>query len=149
MSEVFMCSSLGALVSSTNITEILLKVALNTINQAKPTYYIIFFISDNSDEFLPFLTKENGEFYSPEDFELFLKKTEETAEWGGQLEVKAMSSAMHRPIEIIQGEGPSIKIGEEFGADLLTVCYHRHAFGLGEHYNSVEPYIAEDDEFSG
>jgi hypothetical protein len=42
-----------------------------------------------------------------------------------------MSSAMHRPIEIIQGEGPSIKIGEEFGADLLTVCYHRHAFGLG------------------
>ena len=106
------------------------------------------FISDNPDEFLPFLTKENGDFYSPEDFELFLKKTEETAEWGGQLEVKAMSSAIHRPIEIIQGEGPSIKIGEEFGADLLTVCYHRHAFGLGEHYNSVEPYIAEDDECS-
>lgn len=106
------------------------------------------FMRDNPDEFLPFLSKDNGDPFSRDDFETFLKKTAETAEWGGQLEVRAMSSAMKRPIEIVQGEGPSIKIGEEFGGEPLTVCYHRHAFGLGEHYNSVEPYCSEDDEFS-
>ncbi|XP_063439925.1 deubiquitinase OTUD6B-like [Mytilus trossulus] len=106
------------------------------------------YMRENPDEFLPFLTKDNGDSYNEEDFETFLQKTAETAEWGGQLEVKAMSSALHHPIEIIQGEGPQIKIGEEYGADSLTVCYHRHAFGLGEHYNSVETYVPEEEAFS-
>lgn len=106
------------------------------------------YMRENPDEFLPFLTKENGDSYNEDDFETFLQKTAETAEWGGQLEVKAMSSALHHPIEIIQGEGPLIKIGEEFGAESLTVCYHRHAFGLGEHYNSVETYVPEEEAFS-
>ncbi|XP_052059861.1 deubiquitinase OTUD6B-like [Mytilus californianus] len=106
------------------------------------------YMRENPDEFLPFLTKENGDSYNEDDFETFLQKTAETAEWGGQLEVKAMSSALHHPIEIIQGEGPQIKIGEEFGAESLTVCYHRHAFGLGEHYNSVETYVPEEEAFS-
>ncbi|CAC5357542.1 OTUD6 [Mytilus coruscus] len=106
------------------------------------------YMRENPDEFLPFLTKENGDSYNEDDFETFLQKTAETAEWGGQLEVKAMSSVLHHPIEIIQGEGPLIKIGEEFGAESLTVCYHRHAFGLGEHYNSVETYVPEEEAFS-
>ena len=31
-------------------------------------------------------------------------------------------------------------MGEAFAGDgpSLTVCYQRHAFGLGEHYNSTE-----------
>jgi hypothetical protein len=28
----------------------------------------------------------------------------------------------------------------------MQVCYLRHAFGLGEHYNSVEPVVDEDEE---
>ncbi|CAG2203826.1 OTUD6 [Mytilus edulis] len=106
------------------------------------------YMRDNPDEFLPFLTKENGDSYNDEDFETFLLKTAETAEWGGQLEVKAMSSTLHHPIEIIQGEGPQIKIGEEYDSESLTVCYHRHAFGLGEHYNSVETYVPDEEAFS-
>ncbi|XP_076109931.1 deubiquitinase OTUD6B-like [Mytilus galloprovincialis] len=106
------------------------------------------YMRENPDEFLPFLTKENGDPYNDEDFETFLLKTAETSEWGGQLEVKAMSNVLHYPIEIVQGEGPQIKIGEEYDSESLTVCYHRHAFGLGEHYNSVETYVPDEEAFS-
>lgn len=106
------------------------------------------YMREHPDDFLPFLTKDNGDPYDEEEFETFLRKTAETTEWGGQLEVKAMSSALRQPIEIIQGEGPPIRIGEEFNADSLTVCYHRHAFGLGEHYNTVEPYNPDNDALS-
>lgn len=29
--------------------------------------------------------------------------------------------------------------------EVLQVCYLRHAFGLGEHYNSIEPKGKEDE----
>ena len=29
----------------------------------------------------------------------------------------------------------------------LKVCYLRHAYGLGEHYNSVKPVESSDEEF--
>ena len=34
---------------------------------------------------------------------------------------------------------PKVTMGEEFAAEgePLLVCYQRHAFGLGEHYNSI------------
>ena len=28
----------------------------------------------------------------------------------------------------------------------MQLCYLRHAFGLGEHYNSVMPAVPEDEE---
>lgn len=34
--------------------------------------------------------------------------------------------------------------GEAVGGDALRVCYLRHAYGLGEHYNSV--IIAQQEE---
>lgn len=45
-------------------------------------------------------------------------------------------------------------MGEEFGSGSgspcsgppLVVCYLRHAYGLGEHYNSVTAYLPESDE---
>jgi OTU domain-containing protein 6 len=34
---------------------------------------------------------------------------------------------------------PVVNMGEEHDiSGALRVAYHRHAFGLGEHYNSVE-----------
>jgi hypothetical protein len=45
---------------------------------------------------------------------------------------------------------PAVEMGEEDeeeGSPPLQVCYLRHAFGLGEHYNSVEP--ADDEGGSG
>ena len=62
-----------------------------------------------------------------------------TPEWGGQVELLALSSVLKRPIEVIQAEGTPMVVGEQFTASRLLLTYHRHAYGLGEHYNSVQP----------
>ena len=45
--------------------------------------------------------------------------------------------------------GATVTLGDEFAGNLaapLTLCYMRHAFGLGEHYNSTEPAGEEAGE---
>lgn len=35
---------------------------------------------------------------------------------------------------------PVVRLGEQYSASCsITLCYLRHSFGLGEHYNSVQP----------
>lgn len=58
--------------------------------------------------------------------------------------MEAMARCLQRPIEVIQANGLQFvagasHLGTEAGEDTphLIVSYHRHAFGSGEHYNSV------------
>ncbi|OWF43630.1 OTU domain-containing protein 6B-like [Mizuhopecten yessoensis] len=110
------------------------------------------YMKENRDDFLPFLTKDNGDMFTEEDFEKYCQDTAHTTAWGGQLEVRALSHTLKQPIKVVQSEGAPVIVGEEFENDdqpTIIVCYLRHAFGLGEHYNSVEDYKRdEDDEFS-
>ena len=62
-----------------------------------------------------------------------------TPEWGGQVELLALSSVLQRPIEVLQAEGAPMVVGEHLNTTRLLLTYHRHAYGLGEHYNSVRP----------
>ncbi|XP_035476698.1 deubiquitinase OTUD6B [Scophthalmus maximus] len=101
------------------------------------------------DDFLPFLTNANtGDMYTTDEFEKYCSDVEHTAAWGGQLELRALTQVLHLPIEVIQAESPAIKIGEEYDSEPITLVYMRHAYGLGEHYNTVErlkePANAED-----
>lgn len=94
---------------------------------------------NHSDDFLPFLTNPTtGDMYTTDEFEKYCSDVEHTAAWGGQLELKALTQVLHLPIEVIQADSPTIKIGEEYDGDHITLVYMRHAYGLGEHYNSVE-----------
>ncbi|KAL5022043.1 hypothetical protein ScPMuIL_001198 [Solemya velum] len=105
----------------------------------------------HQDDFLPFLTKDNGDIYTSEDFEKYCVELEKRPVWGGQLEVKALSHVLHKSVEIVQAEGSSLIIGEEgkHCDSPLCIVYHRHAYGLGEHYNSVQPKSEETvDEFT-
>ncbi|XP_013861241.1 deubiquitinase OTUD6B [Austrofundulus limnaeus] len=95
---------------------------------------------NNPDDFLPFLTNPNtGDLFTPDEFEKYCSDVEHTAAWGGQLELRALTQVLHLPVEVIQADSPAIKIGEEYGGETITLVYMRHAYGLGEHYNSVEP----------
>jgi OTU domain-containing protein 6 len=73
-------------------------------------------------------------------WEQYVHDVEHTATWGGQLELTALAKVLRRRIEVFSATMPVVVLGEEFGSDraALRVCYHHHAFGLGEHYNSVE-----------
>ncbi|UKZ90996.1 uncharacterized protein TrAFT101_005993 [Trichoderma asperellum] len=107
-------------------------------DKAEPAYKTIRktatgYMVEHADDFAPFLE---------EDFEGYVKKMRDTAEWGGQLELMAVARRYGVEIKVIQDgrtENISGKEGEEEGdeAKTLWLAYYRHGYGLGEHYNSL------------
>lgn len=109
------------------------------------------YMREHVDDFLPFVLaeaagEEGEEASSMERFEQYCSQLESTAAWGGHLELQALAKVLHRPITVISADLPDVDIGQEFATDLgvplqppIRLSYHRHAFGLGEHYNSVVP----------
>lgn len=110
------------------------------------------YMREHASEFLPFFLSENTvegdtEESAVEKFENYCKEVESTAVWGGQLELGALSHCLKRRIKIFSGSFPDVEMGKEYqsdgGSDLsnssIMLSYHRHAYGLGEHYNSVVP----------
>ncbi|XP_059540255.1 deubiquitinase OTUD6B-like [Myotis daubentonii] len=96
------------------------------------------YMQSHMEDFLPFLTNPNtGDMYTPEEFGKYCDNIINTAAWGGQLELRALSHILQTPIEIIQADSPPIVVGEEYPNKPLILVYMRHAYGLGEHYNSV------------
>jgi OTU domain-containing protein 6 len=93
---------------------------------------------------------ETARFISkhPADFEAFLEepidqythKIKNTAEWGGQLELQAISRAYGVDINVLQADGRIEKIesGVEKKTGPIWLTYYRHSFGLGEHYNALQ-----------
>ncbi|KFO57243.1 OTU domain-containing protein 6B, partial [Corvus brachyrhynchos] len=97
------------------------------------------YMQSHFDDFLPFLTNPNtGDMYSREEFEKYCDDIANTAAWGGQLELRALSHILQTPIEVVQMDSPPIIVGEEYSGKPITLVYMRHAYGLGEHYNSVK-----------
>ncbi|KAK7899112.1 hypothetical protein WMY93_019965 [Mugilogobius chulae] len=93
----------------------------------------------NMDDFLPFLTNPNtGDLFTTDEFEKYCSDVEHTSAWGGQLELRALTHILQLPIEVVQADSTTITIGEEYNDKPITLVYMRHAYGLGEHYNSVE-----------
>ncbi|KAL1132993.1 hypothetical protein V6Z11_A12G010200 [Gossypium hirsutum] len=90
------------------------------------------------------------------------KEVESTAAWGGQLELGALTHSLRK--HIFMGPGlnwvithimiysrsfPDVEMGKEYKSDggssssagTIRLSYHKHAFGRGEHYNSVFPHL--------
>ncbi|KYO48297.1 deubiquitinase OTUD6B [Alligator mississippiensis] len=97
------------------------------------------YMQNHVDDFLPFLTNPNtGDVYSREEFAKYCDDIANTAAWGGQLELRALSHILQTPIEVVQVDSPPIIVGEEYSGKPIILVYMRHAYGLGEHYNSVK-----------
>ncbi|OIV95400.1 hypothetical protein TanjilG_06269 [Lupinus angustifolius] len=110
------------------------------------------YMRKHSSDFLPFFLSENlieaDSDESPvQKFENYCKEVESTAVWGGQLELGALTHCLKKHIKIFSGSFPDVEMGKEYkcedgnGSSNLSIMlsYHKHAFGLGEHYNSVVP----------
>jgi len=96
-------------------------------------------LMENKADYSPFLSNPStGEMLSDEEFKAYCNKMASTPAWGGQVELQALATVLQRPIEVIQAEGPPMVVGEQFKQAALVLTYHRHAYGLGEHYNSVQ-----------
>lgn len=101
---------------------------------------------EHREEFMPFVLAElettESESRTPEDiFATHCMEVESTASWGGQVELHALSRSLHTPIEVYSAMLPLMVLGTEFEdtGPPLRVAYLQHAFGLGQHYNSVVP----------
>lgn len=112
------------------------------------------YMRNHAPDFLPFFLSEIGDGdtdISPGDrFEKYCIEVECTAAWGGQLELGALTHCLKKHIRVFSGSFPDVEMGKEYKARdgsgssgaSITLSYHRHAFGLGEHYNSVVPISA-------
>ncbi|KAJ3163531.1 OTU domain-containing protein 6B [Geranomyces michiganensis] len=99
------------------------------------------FLRSHPDDFIPFLVNNNGDMFTNEEFALYCEQVESSAAWGGQTELQALARALGRPIHIVQAGSPTLVVGEQFSTEPLFVSYHKHAYGLGAHYNSLLPIV--------
>lgn len=106
------------------------------------------YLLSNRDDFAPFITDPNtGEMLTPSAYDEYCSQVEHTPAWGGQPELRALSQALKRRIEVVQAEGTNILFGEDFPTDKrIFLTYYRHYYGLGEHYNSVATLTPDDEE---
>lgn len=108
------------------------------------------YIRANRDELICYMTSaKSDDIMSPEEFNDYCSETEKTKAWGSQIEIQALSNSLNVQIEVLQASGVPAISGSDF-KPRLVVTYHRHFFGLGEHYNSTRPVTSadpdEDDE---
>ncbi|KAI8375575.1 hypothetical protein BD560DRAFT_392720 [Blakeslea trispora] len=91
------------------------------------------YMRKNPDDFTPFLYLEDG------DFNRYCNDIENTACWGGQLEILALAKSKQVPVDIVQYGGPTIRICEDEypSKSPIKLSYHKHLYSLGAHYNSL------------
>jgi len=109
------------------------------------------FIQQNKSEFLPFLTTPDGDIVEDGgSFDEYCLKvrlpSREGGVWGGEAELRAISLSLNRKIEVVHADGRVTAFGDQEDENSLVVSYHQHAYSLGEHYNSTEPFKESDDE---
>lgn len=104
-------------------------------------------LKQEQDEFAPFCEYTDA----VPDFDTYVQHVASTtlAEWGGHLELRALSVALQRPIHVYSVSNgtkpleilPPSTPSSTSSSSLLPIrlSYHLHFYGLGEHYNQVVP----------
>jgi OTU domain-containing protein 6 len=138
-----------------------------TVRQTASQYMLL-----HPDDFIPFLPAVGGDgegadigLMTRDAFEKYCTSICDTAVWGGEPEIMALSRAYNVPIHVIQGGRPPIVMFKPSNASsenaddvhVLRISYHRRMYGLGEvcfqnmscnvksnlilfqHYNSLRP----------
>eukprot|EP00118_Oscarella_pearsei_P010271 m.62433 g.62433 ORF g.62433 m.62433 type:complete len:292 (+) comp35069_c0_seq3:37-912(+) len=104
-------------------------------------------ISTNRDTYLPFLLDSDESNSSPDEkIEGYCRKLTDTTSWGGHIEIQALCSKLGCAMHVYQASGSPLVFQQRDDAEdsssgcqppCLYLVYHRHEFGLGEHYNST------------
>ncbi|KAH9295833.1 hypothetical protein KI387_039421, partial [Taxus chinensis] len=110
------------------------------------------YMRSHAEDFLPFFLADSENDTESNDslqerFEKYCREVESTAAWGGQLELEALAHSLRKHMVIFAGNFPDVEMGKEYKSEndglssnsSIMLSYHKHAYGLGEHYNSVVP----------
>lgn len=99
------------------------------------------YMREHRGVFAPYLVPEDEEQDPDEYFDKYCDNIEMTATWGGHVELQALAGALKRRIAVYGvGMQPQV-LGEGFQGQPLTLCFLKHAFGLGAHYNSTRKLL--------
>lgn len=90
-------------------------------------------LKENEDEFAPFC--ELSETVTT--FDQYIERVRNSSDWGGHLELRALSQGLKRPIVVYAAAKPKVVMGEDSDAASILLSYHLHYYSLGEHYNQV------------
>lgn len=91
------------------------------------------YIRAHSDDFVPYLFDEAT--LSLRDIGAYTKELEETAMWGSDMELLALSKTYNCSIRVLMAGSAPIVFHDD-AEDELVVAFYKHLYGLGEHYNS-------------
>lgn len=99
------------------------------------------YILQNKDSLIFYMSNpDTGDCLTDVEFEKYCLDLKNTAAWGGQIEISALSQILQLPIEVIQATGPpTIQGDDKFKGPNLIITYHRNMYSLGEHYNGTKP----------
>lgn len=91
-------------------------------------------LEQNEDEFAPFVE------FSDEvtSYQQYVDRVRSSSDWGGHLELRALSMGLSRGIVVYSATQPKLVLGDESDSAVL-LSYHLHYYSLGEHYNQVVP----------
>eukprot|EP01133_Synstelium_polycarpum_P003721 gene3721-4290_t len=108
------------------------------------------FIRANRIEFEPYVISEDEYGDAEDPIEEYCQQSVlQSGTWGGHIELKALSCALERAIIIYHAYSPDVTIGEEYNTKpAFCLSYHKHAFTLGEHYNSVVTTVSSTTDDS-
>lgn len=92
-------------------------------------------IRKNADEFASYLFDDKtGELI---DIDTYCDTLENTAMWGGEVEIQALSQVFSTPIRVYFASQPVMTVNEEATGETLFIAYYTKIYGLGAHYNSL------------
>lgn len=92
------------------------------------------YIRAHADDFIPYLFDEKTQ--SLRDLGEYTKELSETAMWGSDMELLALSHVYECPIKVLMAGSAPIVFNEQAENEALIVAFYKHSYGLGEHYNS-------------
>ncbi|KAG9510442.1 Deubiquitinase OTUD6B, partial [Fragariocoptes setiger] len=77
----------------------------HTVNQLRQSTRD--YLAAHSERFLPFMTNDNGDPMSEQEYKKYCSNITNTKTWGGQIEITALAEVLARPIHVFQAEGQS------------------------------------------
>lgn len=93
------------------------------------------YVRENKDDFIPYLFDETT--FSIKDVDEYTNSMESTAQWGGDVELLALSKIFNCCISVLMCGRSTLKVNEEGSNEELKLVYYKHSYTLGEHYNSL------------
>lgn len=79
-----------------------------------------------------------AELKDGENYQGYCSRVENSADWGGHLELRALADTLRVQILVYRAGEDPITLGNSSGKDVpLRLTFHQFWFALGEHYNSA------------